>query len=162
MADAQFLPDFPRQRRTEEGVEMEFPGQFQVLYYAEEGRLRGAAARWEGKLTIPMDESGDLSPVPLGAEAKAMAGNGKIQVKAEVPVEMTTTARQPISMVTGIELGQQKKPDPNRPSLILRRCGSSSLWELAKANASTVEAIRRVNGLTGEPNPDQMLLIPVP
>lgn len=161
-ADVQFLPDFPRQRPTENGVELEFPGQFQVLYYAEEGRLRGTTSRWEGRLNIPMDVSSGLSAVPMGAEAQVMTGNGKILAKTEIPVELTATARNPIPMVTGVELGQQKKPDPNRPSLILRRCGSSSLWDIAKENASTVEAIRWANGLTGEPTPEQMLLIPVP
>ena len=98
----------------------------------------------------------------MAAEAQAIAGSGKIQVKAEIPVDLTSTARQPMAMVTGLELGQQKKQDPNRPSLILRRCGNSSLWDIAKESGSTVEAIRRVNSLTGEPGPEQMLLIPVP
>ena len=65
-------------------------------------------------------------------------------------------------MVTGVEVGQRKQPDPNRPSLILRRAGESRLWDIAKSAGSTVEAIRSANGLTGEPNPEQMLLIPVP
>ena len=162
MADVQFLPDFPRQRRTEKGIDMEFPGHFQMLYYADGGRLRGAASRWEGKLSIPADENSRIAVSPMAAEAQAIAGSGKIQVKADIPVDLTSTARQPMPMVTSLELGQQKKPDPNRPSLILRRCGNSSLWDIAKESGSTVEAIRRVNSLTGEPGPEQMLLIPVP
>ena len=64
-------------------------------------------------------------------------------------------------MVTGVELGQRKTPDPNRPSLILRRAGESCLWDIAKASGSTMEAIRRANGFAGEPAPEQMLLVPV-
>jgi len=52
-------------------------------------------------------------------------------------------------------------PDPNRPSLIVRRAGANRLWDIAKDSGSTVEAIQKVNGLQGEPAPDQMLLIPV-
>lgn len=161
-ADVQFLPDFPRQRRTENGVELEYPGQFQVLYYGEDGRLQGANARWEGKQTIPADENSRILAFPMGAEAQAITGNGKILVKAELPVELTTTAQQSIPVVTGVELGQRKQPDPNRPSLILRRAGDCRLWDIAKASGSTMEAIRRANGLSGEPAPEQMLLIPVP
>jgi len=161
-ADVQFLPDFPRQRRTEDGVELEYPGQFQVLYYGEDGRLYGSSARWEGKQTIPADENSRIVAVPMGTEAQAITGNGRILTKAELPVELTTTAEQTIPMVTGVELGQQKKPDPNRPSLILRRTGENRLWDIAKASGSTMEAIRRANGLTVEPKPEQMLLIPVP
>ena len=39
---------------------------------------------------------------------------------------------------------------------------ADELWELAKATNSTVEAIRKANGLTGQPSADQMLLIPIP
>lgn len=160
-ADVQFLPDFPRQRQTESGIELEYPGQFQVLYYGEDGRLHGATARWEGKQNVTADENSRIAAIPMDAEAQAIAGNGKILIKAELPVEMTTTSRQSIPMVTGIEPGKQKQPDPNRPSLILRRAGEDRLWDIAKASNSTIEAIRRANALIGEPAPEQMLLIPV-
>ena len=74
---------------------------------------------------------------------------------------MTATTEQLIPMVTGVELGQKKQPDANRPSLILRRAGENRLWDIAKASGSTMEAIRSANGLSGEPAPNQMLLIPV-
>lgn len=160
-ADVQFLPDFPRQRPTEKGVDLENSGQFQVLYYGEDGRLHGTTARWEGSQSLAADENSRITAVPLGAEAQSIAGNGRIQVKAELPMELTATTRQAIPMVTGVELGQQKQPDPNRPSLILRRAGESSLWDIAKDTGSTVEAIRRANGLSGEAKPEQMLLIPI-
>lgn len=161
-ADVQFLPDFPRQRRTEEGVELENSGQFQVLYYGEDGRLHGSTARWEGKQAVPAHENSRILAVPMVPETQAVTGNGRILLKAEMPVELTTVTDQSLPMVTGVELGQRKQPDPNRPSLILRRAGDSRLWDIAKASGSTMEAIRRANGLTGEPTPGQMLLIPVP
>lgn len=161
-ADVQFLPDFPRQRRTENGVELEYPGQFHVLYYGEDGHLHGAAARWEGKQSVQAAENSRMIAIPLGTEAQAITGNGRILVKTELPVELTATTEQSLPMVTGVELGQRKQADPNRPSLILRRAGESRLWDLAKAAGSTVDAIRRANGLSGEPDSDQMLLIPVP
>ena len=161
-ADVQFLPDFPRQRRTESGVELEYPGQFQLLCYDEKGSLLGTTARWEARQTLPAAENSRIRGVPLGAEAQVLTGNGRIQLKAELPVELTAVTEQPIPMVTGAELGQKKEPDPNRPSLILRRAGEHRLWDIAKATGSTMEAIRRANSLTGEPAPGQMLLIPVP
>lgn len=161
-ADVQFLPDFPRQRRTENGVELEYPGQFQVLCYDETGSLLGTTARWEARQTLPAAENSRIRAVPLGADAQVLTGNGRIQLKAELPVELTAVAEQSIPMVTGAELGQKKQPDPNRPSLILRRAGEHRLWDIAKATGSTMEAIRRANCLTGEPVPGQMLLIPVP
>ena len=156
-----FLPDFPRQRRSENGVEMEIPGVFQVLYYGEDGVLHSGTARWEGTQGIRVDENSQITAIPMPAEAQAAAGNGQILVKADLPLDMTTTARQSIPMVTGVELGENRQPDPNRPTLILRRAGDKRLWDIAKAAGSTMESIRRANNLQEEPLPDQMLLIPV-
>ena len=161
IADAQFLPDFPRQRTAEDSVAMEFPGQFQLLYYGEDGRLGASNARWTGGQTMQAAENTRISAIPLGTDTQATAGNGRIQVKMEMPVEMTAAAEQDVPMVTGVEIGQPKKPDPNRPSLILQRAGEKRLWDLAKASGSTVAAIQRANGLETEPAPDQMLLIPI-
>lgn len=160
-ADVQFLPDFPQQKSAEDGVELEYPGQYQILYYGENGKLQAASARWTGKQHIPAGEGSRVLANPQGADTLASVAGAGLQVKVEIPVEMTTDTAQVISMVTGVELGQTKNPDPNRPSLILRRVGQNRLWDIAKASGSTVDAIRRANGLTGEPGPDQMLLIPV-
>ena len=64
-------------------------------------------------------------------------------------------------MVTGLTLGEVQEPDPGRPSLILYRAGKTRLWDIAKQNGSTVEAIRKANGIAEEPEPGRMLLIPV-
>lgn len=160
--DTSFLPDFPRQRRTGDTVEMEIPGTFQVLYYGEDGILRSGTARWEGQQQrIPADENSILTPIPLPAEPQAMTGNGQILVKTEIPMEMNAAANQKFVMVTGLEAGEGRTPDPSRPSLILRRAGDDRLWDIAKDSGSTMEAIRRANALQGEPLPGQMLLIPV-
>ena len=64
-------------------------------------------------------------------------------------------------MVTELEIGERKQPDPGRPSLILQRAGGERLWQIARSCGSTVAAIQEANGLTGEPEPQRMLLIPV-
>lgn len=159
--DTNFLPDFPRQRRTEKGVDMEIPGTFQVLYYGEDGILHSGTARWEGQQSWNAGENSVITAMPMPVESQAAAGNGRIVAKAEIPMELVTTANQRIPMVTGVELGEQRIPDPNRPTLILRRAGNSRLWDIAKGSGSTVDAIRKANDLQEEPAPDRMLLIPV-
>ena len=58
-------------------------------------------------------------------------------------------------------MGDFKEPDPGRPSLVLRRVGQNTLWEIAKQTGSTMEAIVKANALEGDPDPSQMLLIPI-
>ena len=87
--------------------------------------------------------------------------DGAMTLKSEVPVSLKATARQEIPMVTGLSLGEERDPDPARPSLILHRAGNMRLWDLAKQSGSTVDAIRKANGIAEEPEPGRMLLIPV-
>lgn len=161
-ADVNFLPDFPRQRRGENGIEMEIPGTFQVLYYGEDGILKSATARWEGGMIMNADSDSRITAVPLTApEPQTNLGNGSMTLRSEVPLQMFTTSEQGIPMVTGLELGEEREPEPGRPSLILRRAGENGLWEIAKGSGSTMDAIRSANNLQEEPAPGQMLLIPV-
>lgn len=163
IADMTFLTDFPRQRSTETGVELELPGTFQTLYYGADGMLHAGTARWEGRQTVAAGEDTRLLAQPMAAERmQAAPGAGQITVSADVPMEITAVTRQRIPMVTGLTLGQPRRKDPNRPSLILRRAGEQRLWDMAKASGSTVEAILQANGLQEEPASDRMLLIPIP
>lgn len=163
IADVVFLPDFPRHRPVENAVELEVPGQFQVLYYGADGTLQAANGRWEGRHRVAADAQTKLRITPAaGEQPRAVAGEGQITLSAEVPLEITAVTRQAIPMVTGLDLGQIRQKDPDRPSLILRKAGPDRLWDIAKATGSTVEGIRRINGLQEEPDPDRMLLIPVP
>ena len=156
-ADVRFLPDFPRQKYRENGVELELPGVFQSLSYGEDGSLEAATVRWDGSMNLNADENTFLTAVPAPASIQVSAGS----VKAELPLELTSAAKQQLPVVTGLTLGEERRPDPSRPCLILRRVGSESLWQVAKEAHSTTTAIREANGLQNEPAPGQLLLIPV-
>lgn len=162
IADVSFLPDFPRQRRNGDEVELELPGTLQVMYYSTEGVLQSAGARWEGKLEDKAHPDAKLLCVPMpGTMPEAQITPEGIRLNGTLPLMTTTWAEQSFSSVTALEPGQQREADPGRPSLILCRAGEDSLWNLARENGSTVSAIREASGLEGEPRPGQMLLIPV-
>lgn len=161
VADTAFLPDFPRQRREGDSVTLEQPGMVQMLYYDEEGRLQSASQRWEGELSLKADEAANISAQPLGGQPQILPGSDSVTIRSEVPVQITSSAGQGLPMVTGLELGERTEPDPQRPSLILRRAGRDRLWDLARDSGSTVSAIRQANGLEADPEPGRMLLIPV-
>lgn len=160
VADDTVLPDFPRQRREGDAVILEQPATAQILYYDENGQLRSAQQRWEGSLTIPADEGTILTAMPQTGQMQVIPGTDSMQLRAEMPVQIVATGGQGMPMVTQLEAGQQQEPDPGRPSLVLRRA-NGRLWDLARASGSTMAAIREANDLSGEPEPGQMLLIPV-
>lgn len=159
LADVTFRPDFPTQQRGEK-VEFTVPGQFQVLYYGQEGTLQSASPRAEGQWQMPSDEHSRTDAVVLpGSGPAGILGSG-ISLEASPILYMTTRSTAGIPMVTGLNI-TERKAESNRPSLILRRTGSSRLWDIAKSTGSTVAAIKQANGLEEEPVKDQILLIPI-
>lgn len=159
--DMHFLPDFPRQSREADAVLLEQPGMAQMLYYDSDGHLQSASQRLEGKLRVSADAGTVLSALPMRAQTQIIPAGDSMTLRAEVPVQLVSTAEQGMPMVTELELGERKAVDPGRPSLILRRTENHRLWDIARRSGSTVAAIREANGLEGEPEPNRMLLIPV-
>ena len=159
--DTAFYPDQPRLTRDAEGINAELSGQFQVLYYDSNGMLCGASPKWSGAYSTPADENAQVQIITTPSGIPQTAVSGEMNMWADMRLDIQTTALQSFPMVTGIETGEILKPDPGRPSLIIRSVGSNTLWEIAKETGSTEEVIRKANHLTADPKEDQLLLIPV-
>ena len=162
VADVCFWPEQPRKMRRDGTLELEMPGIFQVLYYDGEGILQSGTAHWEEKKTMDLAENTAMEVLcGVSGRPQAAASEQEMQLRGDLVLDMTAWATQPMETVTALQLGDKNEPDPQRPSLILRRAGSDGLWAVARSCGSTVAAIREANGLTEEPEPDRMLLIPV-
>lgn len=156
--DAEFVPDAPEVCREGDRLNAHLCGTFQLLGIDGEGNLASEICRWEDDWSGVAAEDDDYRMQIQTVEKPQFSGT---TVRTEVPFLGIATQQQPIGVVTDANMGAEIQQDPNRPSLILRRPGEDSLWELAKQTGSTVEQIRKINGLTQEPGEDQMLLIPV-
>ena len=162
VADVSVMAEQPAIRRTGESCELVCGGQVQVLYYDESGNLQGRTGRWNTSIEMAASQDAELMGIlSYVQEPDVSVSGGQLQLSGQVLMDAQTVAQSPLSMVTGLELGEQQRPDPGRPSLILRRAGEGSLWDLAKETGSTVSAIRSANGLEQEPLDDRLLLIPV-
>lgn len=162
VVDVTVLAEQPMVRRTGESCEMVCTGQVQALYYDESGTLQGRTGRWNTAWELPTSADVEILGIVADMPKPHAGSNGdQLQVGGELLLEVQTLAQSPLTMVTGLELGEVRRPDPGRPSLILRRAGEGSLWELAKTSGSTVSAIRSANDLEQEPLDDRLLLIPV-
>lgn len=162
IVDVSVLPDLPRYRQGEDGDSLESTAAIQVLYYGEDEALHASTAKWEERHPLKADPSCRITvfPTPMGPFQTVRTGDGSL-VRGELALEQRSISGQGIPTVSKMELGEEKKPDPGRPSLILCRRGKRKLWDVAKASGSTVDAIRRANHLTDEPAENQMLLIPI-
>lgn len=163
IVDVSYRNGIPRQTRTGDQAAVEANGQFQILYYDNAGVLQCASAAWEGGMTLPVDGTARLSAdcATVGRPQVSISG-GNVLARNDLALNVRTSADRGMPVVEGLELGETKEPDPNRPSLILRRAGEEDLWEIAKSSGSTMDAIRLANKLQEEPEQGQLLLIPVP
>lgn len=162
VADAQMMPEFPGMSRQGEEMVLRPCGQIQVLYYDTENHLQCVSGSWEGSQTLKLHEDAKLYAQPDSSwNVQAIPGPDRLEVRCQLPVQLTSEGGQGIPMITQLELGEQTRPDPDRPSLILCRMGKERLWDLAKRSGSTVGDIREINSLQTEPEAGTLLLIPV-
>ncbi len=162
VVDAAFYPACGHAERTEMGMRIWMPGQFQLLYVDAAGELRSMLTPWENTWDIQTAEDSivDTRIISIG-RPQALIGAGNANLRADMTVEATVSSGQGIPMLTGMEIGEAEKPDPNRPSLILCRKGNHRIWDVAKETGSTVDTIMQANGLDTEPESSRVLLIPV-
>lgn len=163
IVDVSFLPEQSRVHMAGDAARAELGGTFQILYYDDRNELQCTLSRWEHTWEMPAGQGTQVQlSVQPGAKPQAVILGGDIQLKGELQLTARTVSDHAMPMLTAVTLGEETVPDPNRPSLILRRAGDESLWSLAKRCGTTVTAIQEANGLTQEPMIGQMLLIPVP
>lgn len=161
IVDLLCLQEQPTLWRDGEQVVLEAPCSFQALYYDDEGNLRSLTKNGSGRLELPAAMECTVTACITACETPQASLMGQqLRLETRNTLQLCSRADQQIPMISGIRVGQPVI-DPKRPSLILQRMGDGGLWELAKACGSTVEAIRKANPGDGEPQPGQMLLIPV-
>lgn len=162
LTDVAFLPLPVGVRNAGEHTSVEVLGQFHLFYYDMEGIPRTGTCRWEQKVSMPQDDGITANAVAFAiGKPQGALMSGSVQLSNEMKLATEAVSDRTIPVVTGLELGEVETPDPTRPSVILRRPGGKSLWELAKESGSSVESICQANGLQTEPEETQMLLIPV-
>ena len=154
-------PAQPRIRRAGGLTELELWGNMGVLYMDTEGQLRGTTGQWSSIWELPAGENAaTMGRIMSATRPEQIAGEG-LTLSMDVTAQVLTAGKEGLAMVQGLELGEPTSQEMGRPSVILRRVGEKSLWELAKSSGSTVAAIRQANGLEEEPLDDRILLIPV-
>ena len=133
----------------------------QLLYIDPEGQVRCDSCRWEEKM--PMHTADGVRPGIFGemenCRWELTPDGGEMRGEMRLQELTDTISRMPV--LAGMEVGELTKKDPARPSLILRRLGQESLWDVAKSCRTTVSAIQDANTLTDECAPNKMLIIPI-
>lgn len=162
IVDAVFYPEYPHVRSMDVTAQIAMQGVFQILYQAEDGSLHACAPRWEGSISLPVADNVCMCALPTAVQKpQVRIGDGKIEVRTDMELLCRAEAKTEHTALFALDIGEERTPDPARPSIILRRVGGDSLWTIAKNCGSTVDAIRQINAIADAPDPNALLIIPV-
>jgi len=162
VVDVACYPEHPGIYREEERIFVDPSGTTQLLFYNTDGNLQCEILRWDEEWSLPVSSSADIDvQMQITGNPQDSLRNGEIVIKTDLLMNTVTKTEKGKNMICEVDLGECTEPDPNRPSLILRRAGNDSLWQIAKETGSSVELIQKANELQTEPENDRILLIPV-
>ena len=112
----------PALQRQGPNVRLEQPFCFRALWSTPEGSFRGAETG--GSLQLDLEADSKTRLLAWSHPSAVVQRNstpGHLQLRGEITVHTVTISEQPHSMITALDFGQMIKPEPDRPSLILRR-----------------------------------------
>ncbi len=161
--DAVAYMEQPVVHKGENSLDVELPGTVELLCRDATGQYHGATARFHSRWQLPAGGDADaiLTLTPSGAPTVTTDGES-VEIRLPIATHTVTTSNQRFPMVGGLHISDEATKDVLRPSIILRRVGNHTLWELAKQYGTTVDAIASANQLQDPPEEQQMLLIPIP
>lgn len=143
--------------RTESGVSENVC--VRVIYRTQ----RGSLSSMTRVLTLAF-ESGETAGMTLPETARfgevyAAAGDGAVELRCPVELSLDAADVSEVTYVSEMELEEKETAEENeRPSLIMIRLSTESLWNVAKKFGSTCELIQSANPETL--NPGDLILIP--
>lgn len=158
IADVEFVPGVPELRGTESGTELLLGGRFYILCYDRQGQLQSMTVKWEQPEQLEHGKNARIRPtVTACGKASATLSEARGQLK----LCYSCLSSQGLETISAITVGEEAVPARERPAMVVRKAGQDGLWAIAKKTGSTVEAIRAMNGISDEPDPEQVLLIPI-
>ena len=145
--------------RVGETAEFTLPVSVQVLW-EEEGVPQGGTVRVNLTCSTQAAARCRFEAVTEALRATAEPGAEGLSVKVTGTLRVRTYGVTEIEEITDCEITESERPR-DRPGLIIRRPGQRErLWDIAKQYQTTRDAIQAANGITGEPSPGTLLLIP--
>lgn len=161
--DAAVYPDQPLVRRDGDTVRAILPVTANVLYTDKDGKIQGKETKGEIACESRIAPSavccaeGTVPEQPI-----CLASFDTVTLRLTAQFRLDSYMGSRLQTVRSAVTEQTEKKDPSRPSLIARRAGRESVWEIAKQCGSTVEAICEANGLISESVQEgAVLLIPM-
>lgn len=162
IADASMYYGYPSQEITAGRNCFSVEGIVQILYYDSDGQLQSHTDQAKGQVLLDLDVGQNCKAYirQSGKLQSSISSNG-VEIAGGMDIIVMSETRTGLEMISDIKLDATGDTNSMGPSLILRKSNGENLWTIAKNTGSTVERICQINALNGEPEPTQMLMIPI-
>ena len=160
---AQVYLELPDQQREGDELTVGTSALVNLLYRDPAGALQGVSGRVQVQTRLPLAQGCTCQAVArLARDIFAAPAAEGMEVRFGVVFDICCYASGPLEGVCGAEIGEEAGEEGEQPSVIVRTVeDEQSLWEIAKACRTTVEAICQANGLQSPEAPaGRLLLIP--
>jgi hypothetical protein len=152
-------------QKIQNGVitQVQQPVFIQIIYTDQEESLQSASAQlkqtWE--LSTDPDNFVDIEILSI-TDRQCVINSDSVEFVANMQLRAVVCSENGLQMTQRIIIRDTKEVDPSRPSLVVRRIGDNSIWNIAKQYGARVSDIRASNKLDENSGNEQILLIPVP
>ncbi len=159
--DVSVLLGWPDVAHEGETVRVRIPATVTALCLDEAGAPVCLTAQTVSESTSVLAEGCDAAAeAAFSGDAFAVPGGEGAEARFGVDVTLTSRAASACPMLTGAELSGEERAD-ERPSVIVRAAAAGeTLWSIAKACRTSVDAVRAASGVGDDLVPGTLLLIP--
>ena len=161
--DFDIYTGFPSCRKNAQTIEMSVPISVRVCGKDDAGQFAGLQGRDDLCVHYALDENA-VCVMYLNSADGCMVQNTSdgVDVRCSVSANAVFYTMQELKSICGGTIEQPSQSENRSPSIILRKIEQEQpLWDVAKAYATTVDALKMSNGIDGEFTPGSgMLLIP--
>lgn len=161
--DAAVYADCPIVRRDRDRVKTVMPVFANVVYIDREGKLQGREMKHEICCdTVCASDAHCCAAGDIFEQPVCLASYDTVTLRMTAQMQLESSMGSKLHALHSAQIDTQKDQDAGRPSLIARKAGTESVWEIAKSCRTTVDAICEANGLSGGAVTEgTILLIPI-
>lgn len=156
-------PDSPILRRDDRNIKCIIPINTSVTYMDNDGTIRSHESKGELLYESVLDENVLCClHAAIYEQPIALASYDTVTVRISAQLKIESFMGDRLHTIQSARVEQRERSTFDGPSLIARKIGKESVWDIAKRCGSTVDAICEANGLTaGVAQEGTVLLIPV-
>lgn len=144
-------------------IVVEQPVVFQILYMDTEGNLQSSVTLSKFSWEFASDTKNDVDVEVVSISGlQSLISSDEVLLTLNMLLKARVCSENGLPMTHKITFKDEKELDPSRPSLIVRKLGSNSVWDIAKQYGAKISDIKVANQSDFDDSLNQIVLVQMP